>query len=202
MSICEWEFASLCKDPDTLEHLARTSQEEETLSAIVVNENTENQVLMQLTDCRFPSVRSQIIFHDSVTPDIIEKLAEDDSSEVLASLAMALTEPHYEDILEKLSENPNRMVQYALSTNPKTPDIALATLAKSNSLVILLNVARHHNIDAATQEKLSQSPIHALRMAIASNPVTKKYILMTLCKDPAKDVAAMAQAMLDKQISN
>lgn len=126
MSICEWEFASLCKDPDTLEHLARTSQEEETLSAIVVNENTENQVLMQLTDCRFPSVRSQIIFHDSVTPDIIEKLAEDDSSEVLASLAMALTEPHYEDILEKLSENPNRMVQYALSTNPKTPDIALA----------------------------------------------------------------------------
>ena len=202
MSICEWEFASLCKDPATLEHLARTSQEEETLSAIVVNENTENQVLMQLTDCRFPSVRSQIIFHDSVTPDIIEKLAEDDSSEVLASLAMALTEPHYEDILEKLSENPNRMVQYALSTNPKTPDIALATLAKSNSLVILLNVAKHHNIDTATQEKLSQSPIHALRMAIASNPVTKKYILMTLCNDPAKDVAAMAQAMLDKQISN
>ena len=97
MSICEWEFASLCKDPDTLEHLARTSQEEETLSAIVANENTENQVLMQLTDCHFPSVRSQIIFHDSVTPDIIEKLAEDDSSEVLTSLAMALTEPHYEE---------------------------------------------------------------------------------------------------------
>ena len=52
------------------------------------------------------------------------------------------------------------------------------------------------------EEKLSQSPIHALRMAIASNPVTKKYILMTLCNDPAKDVAAMAQAMLGKQISN
>ena len=198
MSIRESEFATLCRDSDTLNHLARSSQDEETLNCVVRNENADPQVLMTLTKCKFPSVRAQIIFHDNVTPDIIEKLSEDASSEVLATLALALTEPHYEDILEKLSDSPNRAVQYALSLNPATPDVALANIASSKSLMVRVSVAKHPNVDTKTQEKLSQSMIHANRMAVAANPVTTKYIRMALCKDPAKDVAAMAQAMLDK----
>lgn len=145
-----------------------------------------------------PECSGSDYFHDNVTPDIIEKLSEDASSEVLATLALALTEPHYEDILEKLSDSPNRAVQYALSLNPATPDVALANIASSKSLMVRVSVAKHPNVDTKTQEKLSQSMIHAIRMAVAANPVTTKYIRMALCKDPAKDVAAMAQAMLDK----
>ncbi len=188
------QFALNCEQPDVLDYLARTGDEE--IQQIVVhNPNTDVRTLLYLTDSPYTSVRCQIAFHDNVTDEIVEKLAKDLAPEVLVSLAMVTTTP--EDVLESLAHNTNRVVRYALTRNPATPASALEAIADSEkSNMILLNIAKHRNSNQRTLEKLSQVHLHSIRIAVARNLATQIYVLKEMTQDPAKDIVDIAASRI------
>ena len=104
------------------------------------------------------------------------------------------------EILEKLAEDEDANVRYAVAKNPKTPVNILIKLADDKDKLVIYAVAENPNTPAEFLKNLAEDRDWFIRWEVASNPNTPIEVLRKLAKnDSSGGVIAAAERALRKR---
>jgi hypothetical protein len=98
------------------------------------------------------------------------------------------------NVLDKLSDDWNSRVLFAVAQNPVAPATALENLTQFPFVSVLMRVGDHPNSPESLLDKLSDHEEPGVRASVAGNPRTSFPTLAKLAKDQAFDVSAKAES--------
>ena len=124
--------------------------------------------------------------------DDIESMSTDEKLRLLRSNASP-------EILEKLSEDEDSRVRETVAENPKTPVDILRKLALDEDDDVRWGAIQNPNMTAEALKKLAEDEDWAVRETVAENPKTPVDILRKLALDEDKHVSKAAEKQLRKR---
>jgi len=120
----------------------------------------------------------------SKDPSIIDKYTQGmGEEERIDFVKLILDADPSPQILDKLSNDDNRSVRMSVAKNPSTPPEVLVRLSSDENTYVRMSVARNPSTPPEVLDKLSSDKSEAVRSYVAGNPSTPPELLIKLFHD-------------------
>lgn len=167
------EQQEFMKYPDNLGvdfHLGRAKdQDEADLIKTALNPNTPIEVLKQLATHDDEDIRTYLSWNWSLTPELFNKLSQDESSFVCKGVASNPKAPV--ELLESISKSEDDYLRELIAGNENTPPAVLEALAVDSDDHVREMAASNPNTPASRLIELARHP-HGAHYEIALNEGT------------------------------
>ena len=189
------------------------------------NPNSDPAVVSVLAGDSNDFVREAVAYNSNCGPEVLVRLASDSAADVAVA---ALTNPSCPeqtlrqacgenldgehrggvasnpacppDLIERLVEDPERVVAYWVVANPACPPELVERAATDPSSVVRSGVAQRRDCPADLLARLARDEEWAVRRNVAQNPDTAHRVVVSLSEDPTPAVREIVAARFSEMI--